>query len=57
MKTLDLNTYGVREMNATEMRETDGGKGLTWLAIGGYIVDKWDEIKKGIRDAINDEFK
>lgn len=25
MKNLDLNNYGVQEMNATEMRDVDGG--------------------------------
>ena len=25
MKNLDLNSYGVQEMNAVEMKETDGG--------------------------------
>jgi len=25
MKNLDLNQYGVQEMNAKEMRETEGG--------------------------------
>ena len=25
MKTLDLNNYGIQEMNAVEMREVDGG--------------------------------
>jgi len=25
MKNLDLNNYGVQEMNAMEMREVDGG--------------------------------
>lgn len=31
MKNLDLNGFGVLEMNATEMRETDGGS--FWLGI------------------------
>lgn len=28
MKNLDLNKYGVQEMNAGEVRETNGGKGI-----------------------------
>ena len=28
MKNLDLNAYGVEEMNAVEMQKTDGGFGL-----------------------------
>ncbi|MFV0471104.1 MAG: hypothetical protein ACK5L7_03585 [Paludibacteraceae bacterium] len=35
MKTLDLNTYGVQEMNAAEMREVNGG---------GFFRDAWDFI-------------
>ncbi|MFV0392139.1 MAG: hypothetical protein ACK5KP_09700 [Paludibacteraceae bacterium] len=46
MKTLDLNTYGVREMNAVEMRETDGGASpwadLFWMyaeeILNGYVA-------------------
>ena len=30
MKNLNLNAYGVQEMNVAEMQETDGGK---WAAI------------------------
>jgi hypothetical protein len=38
MKTLDLNAYGVHEMNAVEMRDVDGG-GLfgAILLVGGLI--------------------
>ena len=50
MKTLDLNAYGVQEMNAVEMQKTDGGfipiiiiVGIGLLASGcvtqRYIVD------------------
>ena len=35
MKNLDLNSYGVQEMNAVEMMETDGG---IWQAIVAGIV-------------------
>jgi hypothetical protein len=35
MKNLDLNNYGVQEMNAGEMREIEGGlANLVWFAIG-----------------------
>lgn len=33
MKKLDLNKYGVQEMNAVEMRETDGGFWLELLFV------------------------
>jgi hypothetical protein len=37
MKNLDLNKYGVQEMNAKEMRKTEGGKAsladfMLWVA-------------------------
>lgn len=32
MKNLDLNNYGVQEMNAGEMREVDGGSLGEWLS-------------------------
>jgi len=32
MKKLDLNDYGVQEMNAEEMRVTEGGNIGEWLA-------------------------
>ena len=43
MKTLDLNAYGVSEMNKQEMMETDGGfisiTAALWIGFGaGAIV-------------------
>ncbi|GHU71102.1 hypothetical protein FACS189413_12390 [Bacteroidia bacterium] len=35
MKNLDLNAYGVSEMNGTEMQRTDGG---FWQFLGSLIV-------------------
>jgi hypothetical protein len=38
MKTLDLNTYGVYEMNDVEMRNTDGGWGfLTAIFVAAVV--------------------
>ena len=40
MKTLDLNNYGVQEMNAVEMQENNGG--CWWIVgviVGGLIYD------------------
>ncbi|MDR3366612.1 MAG: hypothetical protein LBO71_06565 [Prevotellaceae bacterium] len=46
MKTLDLNAYGVHEMNAVEMQNTDGGlcffaAVLTVVAISYLIPPVW----------------
>ena len=38
MENLDLNAYGVQEMNHQEMVETDGGGLLTAFLIGGAVV-------------------
>jgi len=38
MKNLDLNKYGVQEMNAEEMRETEGGNPFFFLALFIAIV-------------------
>jgi hypothetical protein len=35
-QSLDLNAYGVEEMNDAEMRETDGG--WVWLAYAAAAV-------------------
>ena len=37
MKTLDLNAYGVEEMNANEMEKTEGGC-LALLVIAAFVV-------------------
>ncbi len=51
MKKLDLNNYGVQEMNAEEMRITEGGKWWGELA-AAYLITEWSSIKKGVRDAV-----
>jgi len=43
MKNLDLNNFGVQEMNAGEMRETDGGKDIFG----------WELMFPGIMDGYN----
>jgi len=47
MKKLDLNGLGVQEMNAEEMRKTEGG---SWLSaavawVGDAAGDAWDWVK------------
>ena len=51
----NLENYGVLEMNAKEIRATEGGFfglddlliGVTLLVVGG-IIDDWDNFKTGI---------
>ncbi|MEI8273371.1 MAG: hypothetical protein WCG08_12180 [Paludibacter sp.] len=50
MKNLNVNNYGVQEMNAEEMRATEGG-GILGMAIfgliGAAIGSIWGEEKTG----------
>jgi lactobin A/cerein 7B family class IIb bacteriocin len=36
MKSLDLNTYGVVEMNQRELVETDGG--FIWFVVAAIVI-------------------
>ena len=38
MKNFDVNNFGVQELNAEEMRETNGGSFLVGLIIGFVIA-------------------
>ena len=51
MKNLELNGLGVQEMNAEEMRETDGGNLFT--DIGKAISDAVEAVGEAIGDAWN----
>ena len=48
-----LENYGVQELNAREMKTTDGGDGL-WYALG-YIVGFIGGLGSGINDPLNSE--
>ncbi len=53
MKNLDLNNYGVQEMNAEEMRVTEGGfvgkvvKFLVEAIVAGVVYDVAKEAYNG----------
>ena len=61
MKNLDLNAYGVQEMNHQEMVETDGGvlgllAAVGWLLIGVCVAEMLDrdapsDMAEGYNDA------
>lgn len=55
MKNLNLNSYGVQEMNAEEMRENNGG--LFWEALAVALVisaiSSFGDIRQGIADGYN----
>ena len=53
MKTLDVNNLGVQEMNAGEMRESNGGF-THWLAglAAGVVIsffDNFGDFKAGVK--------
>lgn len=51
MKTLDVNNYGVQEMNTGEMRENNGGAvgidDIFWMVVVAAIVSDWSGFKNG----------
>lgn len=59
MKNLDLNVYGVQEMNAVEMKKTNGG--IAWglvLAIAGaaiYVYNNADDFVDGVKEGYEDQ--
>jgi hypothetical protein len=59
MKKLELQNFGVLEMDAMEMVEENGGNTPGWVKKLGWgylfteVVDNWDEIKKGFSDGWN----
>ena len=61
MKNLDLNKYGVKEMNAGEMRENNGGYGnVVWFILGAIYSElndpnSWNDMKNGYHAARNNQ--
>ena len=54
MKNLDLNYYGVQEMNAVEMKETDGGQMVSyyeysWSGSNNSLVYTGEAIANGAK--------
>lgn len=45
----NLIVYGVQEMNAKEMKKTDGGGWFPWNIVGGIIIGGllWEVITDG----------
>ncbi|WP_316769856.1 hypothetical protein [Pedobacter frigiditerrae] len=56
MKKLELQNFGVVEMNNDEMKRVDGGqlpkwvKGGIWGYLATQVIDNWAEIKKGFSE-------
>jgi len=59
MKNLDLNTFGVQEMNANEMKVIDGGN--PWVRaivkaieviVEGELVEKLDDLGAEVQDKL-----
>jgi len=58
MKNLDLNNYGVQEMNAEEMRFTEGGfiQFIIGAIVGGMIYHYIDDTA-GCNNAMSKGFE
>ncbi len=55
MKNLELNSYGVQEMNVKELNDANGGgfwEKVAELAVG-EIITHWDDFKQGLKDGWN----
>jgi len=57
VKMKNLNEFGVKEMNAKEMKKTDGGEPISIgvaiaiglaIAAGTAIINDWDNFKRGL---------
>jgi hypothetical protein len=60
MKNLDLNAYGVSEMNVAEMQQVDGGilAAIGWCLIGILVAEMLDrnaekDFQEGRQSFIN----
>lgn len=49
MKNLDLNSYGVQEMDAKAMEEANGGSWQYVIAAVVYLWENREDIEEGIR--------
>jgi hypothetical protein len=54
MKNLDLNAFGVKEMNRHEMMEADGGFGLlaaiTIIGAAIYVYNNLGDFVEGVKE-------
>jgi hypothetical protein len=60
MKNLELNAYGVMEMDVAEMQEIDGGNWakalwtvLTWCGIAELASEVGDAFAEGVEEGYN----
>jgi len=51
MKTLDLNAYGVEEMNQQEMASIDGGN--IFKAIAEWVENAYNNVKGWINEHVS----
>ncbi|MGF7138629.1 hypothetical protein [Roseimarinus sediminis] len=58
MKNLEL--MGVRELDAVEMRNGNGGSIALAIAIAGaciYVYNNWDDLVAGVKEGYNETRK
>ena len=59
MQNLDLNNYGVQEMNAGEMKKTDGGfpwlAGLLVVAFGIMVIEFIHDVNEKRQFGLDNE--
>lgn len=54
MRNLELQNFGVQELDAKELVEVDGGFPVFLIALGIYIFDQRARVKQGAKDALYD---
>ena len=57
MKNLDLNAYGVQEMNTAEMQEENGGSVIVDWLVGGFLFSLAGELILEGADKCLEDFK
>lgn len=53
MKTLELSHCDLTEMNATELKEVDGGSWPPYAILAGFVIsamNNWGDIREGYSD-------
>lgn len=50
---VNLESYGVQELNINEINETSGG--WVWIAVAGaviYVYNNWGDFEKGFKEGV-----
>jgi len=54
MKKLELENFGVQEMDAKELQKVDGGNFWWAVGVGIYLYDNKERFLEGVKKGLND---